>query len=130
MAQDGLVTTASAVGVKETLDRIEAALRTSGVSVFARIDHRAGALAAGMELRPTELLIFGNPTAGTPLMQANQVIGIDLPLKVLAWEDGDGKAWLTYSDPAWLAERHGLDRGHEAGLKAMAGLLAGLAHLD
>ena len=78
------------------------------MTVFARIDHAAGAAAAGLPLRPTELLIFGNAKAGTPLMQANQAIGIDLPLKALVYEDAAGKVWLSYNDPHWLAQRHEL----------------------
>jgi len=80
-----------------------------------------------MPLRPTELLIFGNPKAGTPLMQANQTIGIDLPLKVLVWEDVGGSVWITYNDPAWLAQRHKLGNNGAAAVKAMAGMLAKLA---
>jgi uncharacterized protein (DUF302 family) len=106
-----LVTIQSRHSVTATIDRLEAALKAGGVTVFARIDHAAGATQVGMELRPTEVLIFGNPRAGTPLMQAAQTSGIDLPLKVLAWQDPGGSAWLTYNDPAWLAARHGIDAG-------------------
>ena len=108
MSENGLITIRSQSSVKATIDRLEASLGESGVSIFARIDHRAGAISAGMSLRPTEVLIFGNPKAGTPLMQAKQTIGINLPLKVLAWEDASGTVWVTYNDPAWLAARHGL----------------------
>jgi uncharacterized protein (DUF302 family) len=94
--------------VRETIDRLAAKVTSLGLMVFARIDHAAGAGQAGMPLRPTELLIFGNPKGGTPLMQDQQTAGIDLPVKVLAWEDANGKVWLTYNDAAWLAERHGL----------------------
>lgn len=108
----GLITLPSAHSAAQTLDRLEAALGAKGIHVFARIDHSGGALAAGLALRPTFLLLFGNPQAGTPLMQSNQTIGIDLPLKALAWEDESGRAWLTYNDPAYLAERHRIkDRG-------------------
>ena len=107
MTENGLITIRSQSSVKATIDRLEASLEESGVGIFARIDHRAGAISAGMSLRPTEVLIFGNPKAGTPLMQAKQTIGIDLPLKVLAWEDASGNVWVTYNDPAWLAARHG-----------------------
>jgi uncharacterized protein (DUF302 family) len=102
-------------------------LATKGITVFARIDHAAGAASAGMPLRPTELLIFGNPKAGTPLMQANQTIGIDLPLKVLVWEDASGGVWIAYNDPTWLAQRHQLGGNAAAAVKAMAGMLAKLA---
>lgn len=108
MNETGLTTNRSRGSVKVTIDRLEAALRESGVNVFARIDHAAGAASVGMQLRPTEVLIFGNPKAGTPLMQANQTIGLDLPLKVLAWEDAEGGVWVSYNDPVWLARRHGL----------------------
>ena len=90
------------------MNRLEAAVKAKGMTVFARIDHAAGAAAAGLSLRPTEVLIFGNAKGGTPLMQSVQTIGIDLPLKALVWQDASGKTWLSYNDPAWLAQRHGL----------------------
>ena len=127
MDEDGLVTVASKYPVRETLDRLEADLKAKNITVFARIDHAAGAASVAMPLRPTELLIFGNPKAGTPLMQSNQTIGIDLPLKILAWQDADGKVWLTYNDPRWLAGRHRLGSGTDAGVSALATLLAKLA---
>jgi uncharacterized protein (DUF302 family) len=108
MSQDGLVTIASRFSVKETLDRLEANLKAKDITVFARIDHAAGAASVAMPLRPTELLIFGNPKAGTPLMQSNQTIGIDLPLKILGLQDAGGKVWLTDNDPSSLARRHQL----------------------
>lgn len=108
MNGNGLTTEPSAHGVKDTMDRLESEVKSKGMTVFARIDHAAGAREAGLPLRPTELLIFGNAKAGTPLMQAKQTIGIDLPLKVLAWEDANGKVWLTYNEPSWLAGRHGV----------------------
>jgi uncharacterized protein (DUF302 family) len=126
MAEDGLVTVAGNFSVRESLDRLEADLKAKNITVFARIDHAAGAASVAMPLRPTELLIFGNPKAGTPLMQANQTIGIDLPLKILAWQDAGGKVWLTYNDPHWLAGRHRLGSGTEAGIAAVATLLANL----
>lgn len=107
-AETGLVTKKSAHSVAQTLDRLERALKDKGIVVFARIDHTAGAKKAGMPLRSTELLIFGNPKLGTPLMQSKQTIGIDLPLKVLAWEDENGQVWLTYNAPDFLANRHGI----------------------
>jgi uncharacterized protein (DUF302 family) len=124
MSENGLITIRSQSSVKATIDRLEASLGESGVSIFARIDHRAGAISAGMSLRPTEVLIFGNPKAGTPLMQAKQTIGIDLPLKVLAWEDASGNVWVTYNDPVWLAARHAL--GDDAA-EAVSGLARALA---
>src|SRR6516164_546572 len=99
MAADGLTTIPSSYGPKETMDRLEAEIKAKGMTVFARIDHAAGAAQAGLSLRPTEVLIFGNAKAGTPLMQSNQTIGIDLPLKALVWQDADGKVWLSYNEP-------------------------------
>jgi len=126
VSEDGLVSVASKYSVKDTLDRLEADLRAKGVTVFARIDHAAGAASVAMPLRPTEVLIFGNPKGGTPLMQANQTIGIDLPLKVLAWQGADGKVWLTYNDVSWLARRHHLDPSTDANVAALTMLLANL----
>jgi uncharacterized protein (DUF302 family) len=107
-ADSGLVSVRSAHGVAATLDRLEQAAREAGVAIAARIDHAANAAKAGQKLRPTALLLFANPKVGTPLMQARQTAGIDLPLKALAWEDERGQVWLTYNAPAWLAARHGL----------------------
>jgi len=108
MAPDGLTTLRSSYGPKDTMTRLEAEVKARGMTVFARIDHAAGAAGAGLSLRPTELLIFGNAKAGTPLMQTVQTTGIDLPLKALVWEDASGATWLSYNDPAWLAQRHGV----------------------
>jgi uncharacterized protein (DUF302 family) len=119
MSENGLITLPSAFSAKETIDRLVSEVKAKGMAVFARVDHAAGATAAGLTLRPTELLIFGNAKGGTPLMQANQTIGIDLPLKALAWEDADGKVWLSYNAPEWLARRHG-----EAGLHDVTDRLA------
>ena len=127
MNENGLITIGSRNSVKVTVDRLEARLKVTGVTVFARIDHAAGAASAGMPLRPTELLIFGNPKAGTPLMQANQTIGIDLPLKILVWEDDSGGVWITYNDPTWLAKRHNLGGNAAAAVKAMGDALTKLA---
>jgi uncharacterized protein (DUF302 family) len=90
------------------MNRFEAEVRAKGMAVFAHIDHAAGATAAGLSLRPTELLIFGNSRGGTPLMESVQTIGIDLPLKALVWQDASGITWLSYNDADWLAKRHGL----------------------
>ena len=125
MSDDGLVTIASNHSVKKSIDRAESLLKAKEITVFARIDHAAGAASVDMPLRPTELLIFGHPKAGTPLMQANQTIGIDLPLKLLGWEDAVGKVWLTYNDPSWLARRHRL--GSEPAVQALATVVANLA---
>ena len=105
-AADGLVMVKSPMPPKATLDKFEALAKERGLMVFARIDHAAGAAKVGKTLRPTELLIFGNPQGGTPLMECAQSAGIDLPLKALAWEDAQGQSWLGYNDPAWLAKRH------------------------
>ena len=105
---EGLTTIASSLGPKETMDRLEAEIRAKGMTVFARIDHAAGAAEAGLELRPTELIIFGNARGGTPLMEASQTAGIDLPLKALVWQDAAGKTWLSYNEPSWIVQRHGL----------------------
>jgi uncharacterized protein (DUF302 family) len=107
MSENGLTTLPSAHGANETMDRLEADVKAKGLTVFARIDHAAGAKEAGLTLRPTEVLIFGNAKGGTPLMQALQTTGIDLPLKALVWEDPGGKVWLSYNEPAWIAARHG-----------------------
>jgi uncharacterized protein (DUF302 family) len=122
MSENGLTTLPSAHGAKETMDRLEAEVRAKGMTVFARIDHAAGAKEAGLTLRPTELLIFGNAQGGTPLMQALQTTGIDLPLKALVWEDASGKARLAYNEPAWIAARH----GDAAPVSEVTGRLAGV----
>ena len=123
---DGLTTIPSSFAAKDTMDRLEAAVKAKGLTVFARIDHAAGAAAAGLSLRPTELLIFGNARGGTPLMQADQAVGIDLPLKALVYEDAGGKVWLAYNNPAWLAQRHGLGQNVGATVKALEAVLHGL----
>jgi uncharacterized protein (DUF302 family) len=127
MAVDGLTTIPSSFGPQDTMNRLEAAVRAKGMTVFARIDHAAGASAAGLSLRPTELLIFGNAKAGTPLMQSVQTIGIDLPLKALVWQDTSGNTWLSYNDPAWLAKRHGLSGETEAAVGIMTTALGAVA---
>jgi uncharacterized protein (DUF302 family) len=105
---EGLATLKSRHSHAQTVTNIEAAILDKGLTVFARIDHAAGAQAAGLVLRPTLLLIFGNAKGGTPLMQEMQTIGIDLPLKLLVWEDEDGISWISYNDPTWIAARYGL----------------------
>lgn len=127
MTANGLVTIPSRHSVKETIDRLEAEARAKGMTVFARVDHAAGATAAGMALRPTELVIFGNAKGGTPLMQASQAIGIDLPLKALAWEDDAGEVWLAYNDLAWLAARHGIEAATAEVAAGMAAAIVALA---
>lgn len=121
---EGLTTIASRFSPKETMDRLEAEIRAKGMTVFARIDHAAGAAEAGLELRPTELIIFGNARGGTPLMEASQTAGIDLPLKALVWQDGAGKTWLSYNEPSWIVQRHGLGIRAEIVDKMVAALSA------
>ena len=123
MPVPGLTTIKSMRGPQETMSRLEAAVKAKGMSVFARIDHAAGASSVGMSLSPTEVLIFGNARGGTPLMQAGQTIGIDLPLKALVWQDSSGETWLSYNDPAWIAARHRLS-GKEAVIANLAAALA------
>jgi uncharacterized protein (DUF302 family) len=122
----GLVTMPSAHDVKETARRLEELLAKSGIHIFARIDHAAAAQQAGLSLRPTLVLVFGNPQVGTPLMQSNQTIGIDLPLKALIWEDEKGQSWLTYNDPDFLARRHNINDRPDA-VKGMTDALELLA---
>jgi uncharacterized protein (DUF302 family) len=120
MSEQGLVTVASAFSVRETIDRLVAFAGAHGLIVFARIDHAEGAAKVGMPLRPTELLIFGQARGGTPLIKERQTVGIDLPLKALAWQDADGKVWLTCNDAAWIAARHGLAAASAEAVKAIA----------
>jgi len=124
-AVDGFAAVPSHHGAKATMDRLEALVRERGLDVFARIDHAAGAARIGRHLRPTELLIFGSPQGGTPFMECAQTVGIDLPLKALAWEDDAGRTWLGYTDPDFLARRHGVpDCPAVANLRrALAGLV-------
>jgi uncharacterized protein (DUF302 family) len=109
------------------MQRLEAAVKAGGMTVFAHVDHAAGAAEVGLTLRPTDLLIFGSPRGGTPLMQLAQTMGIDLPLKALVWQDEHGTTWLSYNDPAWLVERHGSVSGAEAAVRALAGALHAVA---
>jgi uncharacterized protein (DUF302 family) len=124
---EGLTTLRSSFGPQETMNRLEAAVKAKGMTVFARIDHAAGASGVGLPLRPTEMMIFGNAKGGTPLMQATQTIGIDLPLRALVWQDATGVTWLSYNDPGWLAKRHGLGDEVEPALKGMTAVLAAVA---
>jgi uncharacterized protein (DUF302 family) len=127
MATEGLITVKSSFGPEETMSRFEAEVRAKGMTVFAHIDHAAGAAAVGLSLRPTDLLIFGAAKGGTPLMQAVQSIGIDLPLKALVWQDASGTTWLSYNDPAYLAHRHGLDESTNPAVSAMSGALKAIS---
>ncbi len=106
------------------MDRLEAEIRAQGMTVFARIDHAAGAAEVGLTLPPTELIIFGNARGGTPLMQSVQTVGIDLPLKALVWEDTAGTTWLSYNEPSWIARRHGVANAEPVVAKMTAALSA------
>jgi uncharacterized protein (DUF302 family) len=121
---EGLTSIRSGFGPKETMDRLEAEITAQGMTVFARIDHATGAAKAGLELRPTELIIFGNARGGTPLMQSVQTVGIDLPLKALVWEDASGTTWLSYNEPSWIAQRHGVANAEPVVSKMTAALRA------
>ena len=118
----GLTTIASSHDPKETMDRLEIEICAKGMTVFARIDHAAGAAEVGLTLAPTELIVFGNARGGTPLMQSVQTVGIDLPLKVLVWEDSAGKTWLSYNEPSWIARRHSVANAEQVVSKLAAAL--------
>jgi uncharacterized protein (DUF302 family) len=120
----GMTIVASEHDPQVTASRLVAALTARGISVVSRINHSAGAAGVGLSLRPTELIVFGNPLAGTPVMQTAQTAGIDLPLRALVWQDEAGKTWLGYIDPDWIAERHGIESGLDATLAKMAETLA------
>ena len=122
---EGLIVTPSAHGPAETMKKLIDAVTEKGLAVLAHIDHAGAAAKAGLALAPTDLLIFGNAKGGTPLMQADQTMGIDLPLKALVWQDQDGHTLLGYNDPAWLAERHGVK--NEQVVAAMRAVLAAVA---
>ena len=127
MAVDGLVTIRSSYGPEETMNRFEAEVRARGMIAFAHIDYAAGAASVGLSLRPTDLLIFGNARGSTPLMELVQTIGIDLPLKTLVWQDASGTAWLSYTEPKWLAMRHGLRPDAAANIGVLAVELSQMA---
>ena len=122
----GLVSRPSPYSVPETIERLTTVLQSKGMTVFARIDHAAEAGKVGLALRPTQLLIFGNPRGGTPLMAAAPTVAIDLPFKALAWEDAGGKVWLAYNAPEYLKTRHGIE-GMEDTLRALTGALGAMA---
>ena len=121
---EGLTSIRSNFGPKETMERLEAEIRAQGMKVFARIDHAAGAAKAGLKLPPTDLIIFGNARGGTPLMQSIQTVGVDLPLKALVWEDASGTTWLSYNEPSWIAQRHGVANAESIVSKMSAALSA------
>ena len=108
-AADGLTTVRSPYSERETMDRFVRVARNAGMNIFARIDHAAGARKVGRSLRPTEVLIFGNPKGGTPFLECGQTVGIDLPMKLLVWTDESDRVWIGYNDPAWIGRRHGVE---------------------
>jgi len=124
MNPDGMTIVESRYGPAETGDRLTAAVAAHGMGLMARIDHAGGAASVGLELRPTEVFLFGNPRGGTPLMQAAQTIGIDLPLKALVWQDAAGRTWLGYNRPNWIVARHGVS---DQATSAMQAALAAVA---
>ena len=125
-ADSGLISVKSPHDVKTTADRLESALKQKGMNVFIRINHAQGAQKVGMELRPTELIIFGNPKVGTPLMQCSQSVAIDLPQKALIWQDEKGQVWLSYNNPNYLVERHEIS-GCDEVVKKIEGALGNFA---
>ena len=120
----GFISKLSPHSVPETIQRLSALLKSKGVAIFALIDHSSEAEKAGLKMRPTQLLIFGNPKGGTPLMLAAPSTAIDLPLKALVWEDADGKAWLSHNSPDYLQQRHGFPADLEKNIAAIEPLLA------
>lgn len=124
-AADGLIAVKSPYGAQQTMNRVEDIAKQRGLTIFARVDHAAGAARIGRTLRPTEVLVFGNPQGGTPLMECAQTAGIDLPLKVLVWQDAAAQVWLGYNDLAFLAQRHGAPQC--AAVEALGKALSGLA---
>ena len=125
-AADGMITLKSSHSVSATADKLESLLKEKGMTVFNRISHSDGAAGVGLALRPTELVIFGNPKVGTPLMQCAQSVAIDLPQKALIWEDEAGQVWLGYNDPMYLKSRHDIG-GCEAVLEKIKGALGSFA---
>lgn len=124
LAADGLTQVKSPYPATETMNRFEMNAKQKGLTIFARIDHAAGALKIGKKLRSTEVIVFGNPQGGTSFMECGQTVGIDLPLKALVWEDAQGQVWLGYNDPTYLAKRHGIATCAAAAnlTKALSGL--------
>jgi len=127
MAQEGIISLVSLHSPGETVERLVAAVSARNMIVFARIDHAAGAKAAGLPLRPTEVVVFGNPKGGTVLMQDQQLAGLDLPLKALVWEDAEKRVWLSYDDPTWIAKRYGLGAKSAVAVDTLATTLHAIA---
>ncbi|TRC75532.1 DUF302 domain-containing protein [Mesorhizobium sp. WSM4307] len=124
MTPQGFIARESSFDPTVTMDRLIAAAVADGMAILARIDHTAAAAKVGMDLRPTEVLILGNPRTGTPIMQDVQTAAIDLPLKALVWQDSAGKTWIAYNDPMWIGNRHGVGAHTEPLLRGMADKLA------
>ena len=129
MATDGLITIKSSFGPEDTMKRLEAEVKARGLTVFAHVDHAAGAAAVELKLRPTDLLVFGNAKGGTPLMQQAQTVGIDLPLKALVWQDAAGQVWVSYTSPSWLAQRYHIPADLARAVAGMERALAAVASL-
>jgi uncharacterized protein (DUF302 family) len=125
MTVEGLKVSKSQHGPRETLEQLDVAMARYGMKVYARIDHGAAAESAGLQLHPAVVVIFGNPEAATPVIRGTATVAIDLPLRVLVWQDGEGATWLGYNDPIWVARRHGLANDGSAELAAEA--LSGIA---
>lgn len=123
----GLVRLLSRHSVAATIDRLEASLKQRGIMVFARIDFGGDAARAGLRMQPEQMLIFGNPKAGTPLMLQVPAVGLDLPLKALAWQDAQTKVWVAYNDPQYIVRRHGIEAGLAANLAAVVPLIEAAA---
>lgn len=121
---DGLVTVISRHSVGDLIDHLVDIVQSKGLTVFARIDHSANAMTVGITLRPTQLLIFGSSAANAALLEDQQEIGLDLPMKALAWEDRNGEVWMTYDDGGWLAKRHGLGPAHEPAVRVIQAMMA------
>jgi uncharacterized protein (DUF302 family) len=130
MSAAGIVDLASVGSVLETADRLEGLLRAKGLKIFARIDQTAEARAFGLSLRPTVLLIFGDPRSGTPLMERYPSLALDLPLKALVWESADGKVWLSYNTPEFLQHRHGMEAPPFTALAPLLRLATQSPHSD
>jgi uncharacterized protein (DUF302 family) len=127
MTVQGLTTRPSKYGPKDTANRVVSAIKDHGITLVAMVNHTEAAARVGMSLRPTLLLIFGNAKTGTPLMQAAQTMGIDLPLKLLVWEDSAGRTNISYNDAEWLGRRHGVGSDSTHALAVLAGSLADIA---
>ena len=125
---NGIIRIKSAHSAKATIDKLETVLKKKGMTIFKRVDHTAGAKKVGLQLRPTDLLIFGNPKVGTPLMLCSQTAALDLPQKALAYEDESGQVWLAYNDPAYMANRHGI-KGCEKAVQKVTGTLANFSKM-